>query len=203
MGPTIEMIAVKQSRRGEELAKVLWYWVRRFIEDNFTIECLNNDAPLRHIMVKATQIGTNEVDIRVEKDGTRVPMGFKEFCSTIANSLSESKREQHPICSERDVPRMRKQCSIFLFLERTTWHRDSGQTAAKHPSQGMPFSAKSAVHACATGAPRLPSICPDATGVALPSIATKPAKRRTGRDTRNGAAKRESKSERRWSKRET
>jgi hypothetical protein len=79
MGPTIEMIAVKQSRRGEGLAKVLWYWVRRFIEDNFTIECLNNDAPLRHIMIKATQIGTNEVDIRVEKDGTRVPMGFKEF----------------------------------------------------------------------------------------------------------------------------
>ena len=73
------MIAVKQSRRGEGLAKVLWYWVRHFIEDNFTIECLNNDAPLKHIMVKATQIGTNQVDIRVEKDGTRVPMGFKEF----------------------------------------------------------------------------------------------------------------------------
>jgi hypothetical protein len=79
MGPTIEMIAVKQSRRGEGLAKVLWYWVRRFIEDNFTIECLNNDAPLGHVMVKATQIGTNEVDIRVEKDGSRHPMTFKEF----------------------------------------------------------------------------------------------------------------------------
>jgi hypothetical protein len=59
------------------------------------------------------------------------------------------------------------------------------------------------VVSCATGAPRLPLICQDAIGVALPSIATKPAKRRTGRDTRNGAAKRESKSERRWSKRET
>lgn len=78
-GPTVEMLAVKQSRRGEGLAKFLWYHVRRFIEVNFTIECLNNDAPLKHVMIKATQVGTNEVEIRLEKDGTRHPMGFKEF----------------------------------------------------------------------------------------------------------------------------
>ena len=79
MGPTIEMLAVKQSRRGEGLAKVLWYHVRRFIETNFTIECLNNDAPLKHTMVKATQIDNSEIEIRLEKDGTRHSMGFKEF----------------------------------------------------------------------------------------------------------------------------
>lgn len=86
MGPTIEMIAVKQSRRGEGQAKVLWYWVLRFIEQNFTIECLNNDAPVRSIMIKATQVSTQEVEMRQRKrDGALVPVGFKhllhDFCS--------------------------------------------------------------------------------------------------------------------------
>lgn len=79
IGPTIEMIAVKQSRRGEGLANVLWYYVRKFVEDKFTIECLNNDAPMKHTMIKATQIGQNEVDIRKEKDGSMHPLGFKEL----------------------------------------------------------------------------------------------------------------------------
>lgn len=79
MGPTIEMIAVKQSRRGEGLAKILWYHVRRFIETYFTIECLNNDIEPEHVMIKATQIGTNEVEIGKYKDGSSHPMTFKEF----------------------------------------------------------------------------------------------------------------------------
>ena len=85
MGPTIEMIAVRQSRRGEGLALVFWYWVLRFIEQNFTIECLNNDAPFGHIMIKATQVTTQEVEMRKGKqDDTLVPVGFKhllyDFC---------------------------------------------------------------------------------------------------------------------------
>lgn len=80
LGPTIETIAVKESRRGEGLAIVLWYFVRRFIEQNFTLECLNNDAPLKHIMVKATEVTTTEVEVRYEKDGTtRRPVTFKEL----------------------------------------------------------------------------------------------------------------------------
>lgn len=79
MGPTIEMIAVKQSRRGEGLAKVLFYWVRKFVEDHFTIECLNNDAPQGHIMIKATQINTNEIEMRKDSEGSLHPVGFKEF----------------------------------------------------------------------------------------------------------------------------
>jgi len=68
LGPTIEMITVKQSHRGQGLGKLLWYHVRRFIETNFTIECLNNDAPLKHIMIKATQVGTNEVAFRFRNE---------------------------------------------------------------------------------------------------------------------------------------
>jgi hypothetical protein len=82
LGPTIEMLAVKQSSRGQGLARVLWYWVRRHIEDHFMVECLNNDAPLRHTMIKATQIGQSEVEIiRMEKDkdSTMYPLGFKQF----------------------------------------------------------------------------------------------------------------------------
>jgi hypothetical protein len=91
MGPTIEMIAVKQSRRGEGLSIVLWYWVRRFIEDHFTIECLHTDAPLKHVMIKATQMGQNEIDIRMGNDGSMHPMGFKQF---IYDYCAFSVREQ-------------------------------------------------------------------------------------------------------------
>lgn len=80
VGPTIEMIAVKQSRRGEGLGKILWYWVTVFIEENFTLECLNNDTPPGHVMVKATQLLTNEVETRQDKEGnSMIPVGFKSF----------------------------------------------------------------------------------------------------------------------------
>eukprot|EP00555_Chaetoceros_dichaeta_P002627 CAMPEP_0198249684 /NCGR_PEP_ID=MMETSP1447-20131203/1129_1 /TAXON_ID=420782 /ORGANISM="Chaetoceros dichaeta, Strain CCMP1751" /LENGTH=418 /DNA_ID=CAMNT_0043934371 /DNA_START=135 /DNA_END=1391 /DNA_ORIENTATION=- len=80
MGPTIEMIAVKQSRRGEGLGKILWYWVKIFIEDNFNLECLNNDISPGHVMVKATQLLTNEVETRQDKEGnSMIPVGFKSF----------------------------------------------------------------------------------------------------------------------------
>jgi len=81
MGPTIEMIAVKQSRRGEGLAKVLWYWVRCYIEENFTIESLNTDTNPGYVMVKATQLNTNEVETRQQEDNNNnmIPVGFKEF----------------------------------------------------------------------------------------------------------------------------
>lgn len=61
--PTVEMIAVKLSHRGKGFLKVLWYWVRCFIEESFTIECLNNDAPHKHIMVKASQLTNAEIDV--------------------------------------------------------------------------------------------------------------------------------------------
>ena len=56
-----------------------------FIEMNFTIECLNNDTSLKHIMLKVMQVGNNEVEIRLEKNDSQHPMGFKEllydYCS--------------------------------------------------------------------------------------------------------------------------
>jgi hypothetical protein len=69
LGPTIECLSVKQSHRGKGLSKLLWYWVRCFIEENFQIECLNNDAPLGHIMIKTTQMSNTEIDTQVNEFG--------------------------------------------------------------------------------------------------------------------------------------
>jgi hypothetical protein len=69
MGPTIEMMAVRQDFRGRGLLPLLWFWVRTFIEDNFTLECLNNAAPLGHVMIKATQLTNAQVEI---KDGKSI-----------------------------------------------------------------------------------------------------------------------------------
>ena len=104
MGPTIEMIAVKQSRRGEGLAKVLWYWVRCYIEENFTIESLNTDTPPGYVMVKATQLNTNEVETRQDEttnntnnnSSSMIPVGFKEF---IYDYCGFSVREQKGVLS--------------------------------------------------------------------------------------------------------
>lgn len=91
-GPTLEMIAVHQDYRGKGLAKLLWYWVLIFIERNFTLECMNNDSPVGHIMVKATQIANDEVEMRRRKrDKKMAPVGFKEF---VYNFCGFSVREQ-------------------------------------------------------------------------------------------------------------
>lgn len=63
IGPTIEMIAVHKEYRGLKLLEELWFWVKRFVGDNFTLESLNNDAPARSIQIKATQLTNTEVDL--------------------------------------------------------------------------------------------------------------------------------------------
>lgn len=79
-GPTIEMMAVKRSHRGRGLLKVLWHWVRYFIEENFTIECLNNDAPHGHIMIKATQLTGTEVEARTSSKSEKlISVSDKDF----------------------------------------------------------------------------------------------------------------------------
>eukprot|EP00550_Attheya_septentrionalis_P003283 CAMPEP_0198289778 /NCGR_PEP_ID=MMETSP1449-20131203/7855_1 /TAXON_ID=420275 /ORGANISM="Attheya septentrionalis, Strain CCMP2084" /LENGTH=440 /DNA_ID=CAMNT_0043988165 /DNA_START=110 /DNA_END=1432 /DNA_ORIENTATION=- len=79
MGPTIEQMVVKQSKRGFGILKLLWHWVRCFVEENFRIECLNNDAPLGHIMVKATQLTGAEVEIRTRKNCDNISVSDKDF----------------------------------------------------------------------------------------------------------------------------
>jgi hypothetical protein len=80
MGPTIEALAIKQSYRGKGLSKLLWFWVRCFIEENVTIECLNNDAPLRHTMVKVTQLCNTEVDISGDGKSISDKDFFYNYC---------------------------------------------------------------------------------------------------------------------------
>jgi MYND finger len=69
MGPTVEMLAVHKNYRGKGLLPVLWYWVRCFLEENFTLECMSNDTTPGHAMVKATQLTGAIIDI---KDGVYV-----------------------------------------------------------------------------------------------------------------------------------
>eukprot|EP00978_Attheya_sp_CCMP212_P036323 scaffold163826_cov53-Attheya_sp.AAC.1 len=67
------------SKRGFGILKLLWHWVRCFVEENFRIECLNNDAPHNHIMVKATQLTGAEVEIRTKKNCDNISVSDKDF----------------------------------------------------------------------------------------------------------------------------
>ena len=86
MGPTIEMIAIHQDFRGKGLLPLLWFWVKTFVEDSFTIECLNKEAPLNHLMIKATKLSNTPIE---EKDGKSIT--DKEF---FYNHLGFSVRKQ-------------------------------------------------------------------------------------------------------------
>jgi hypothetical protein len=74
MGPTIEMIEVRKEDRGKDFLPILWFWVLRFIQDNCITESLNNDAPVGHVMIKATRLKTREIE---QKDGK--PVFEKDF----------------------------------------------------------------------------------------------------------------------------
>ena len=89
MGPTIQSIVIHPKFRGKGLLPILWHWVKRFILDNFPLECLNESAyddsdnddnyntnnetdnsdvkggipPC--IMVKATNLIHSEIDVRI------------------------------------------------------------------------------------------------------------------------------------------
>jgi hypothetical protein len=70
IGPTVEMIAVRRDHRCKGLLPLLWFWVKTFIEDNFTLESLNKDAPVSHAQIKATKL-TNMV-IEVDERGMAI-----------------------------------------------------------------------------------------------------------------------------------
>ena len=74
MGPTIEMMAVHKDYRDKNLLPVLWYWVRCFIEENCTLECMNNDTIPGNVMVKATHLINTEIE---RKNGE--PVTDKDF----------------------------------------------------------------------------------------------------------------------------
>jgi hypothetical protein len=82
MGPTIEMMATHKDHRDREcnnnpkisLLPILWYWVICFIQENCTLECMNNDTIPGNIMVKATHLTSAEVE---RKNGE--PVTDKDF----------------------------------------------------------------------------------------------------------------------------
>jgi len=63
IGPTIEMIAVHKNYRGRGLLEELWFWVKRFIEDNMPLESLNKEASARCIQIKATKLTNTEIEL--------------------------------------------------------------------------------------------------------------------------------------------
>ncbi|CAJ1957252.1 unnamed protein product [Cylindrotheca closterium] len=63
IGPTIEMISVHKEYRGRKFLEELWFWVKRFVKDNFTLESLNNDASARSIQIKATRLTNTEIEL--------------------------------------------------------------------------------------------------------------------------------------------
>jgi hypothetical protein len=76
MGPTIDMMAVHQDYRGKNILPVLWYWVRCFIEEICTLECMNNDTSAGNVMVKATHLINAEIE---RKGDDNVPISDKDF----------------------------------------------------------------------------------------------------------------------------
>lgn len=75
IGPTIEMIAVHKEYRGRGLLEELWFWVKRFIEDNIALESLNIEASPRSIQIKATKLTNTEI----EQDETGLIVTDKNF----------------------------------------------------------------------------------------------------------------------------
>lgn len=140
IGPTIEMLAVKQSRRGEGLAKVLWHYVQRFIEMNFTLECLNDDAPLGTIMVKASEITLAEVEMRMRKrDQSLVPLSFKHL---LYDYFGFSVREQKGALAFMMASRRPKDEEAVLYiplLSKQGLAIKAAIDSQKAPKPGDPF----------------------------------------------------------------
>jgi len=53
---------VKPGNRGQSLLRILWYWVQTFIEDTFTLECLNETGGMGNVLVKASNLKNTVVD---------------------------------------------------------------------------------------------------------------------------------------------
>lgn len=77
MGPAIQAICVRRDRWGQNLLPLLWYWTRTFLQENFTIECLNNEAPVSHIMIKASQLTAIPIDFNGDEIVTEKNFFYK------------------------------------------------------------------------------------------------------------------------------
>ena len=70
VGPTLEGMAVHQNSRGRVILPLLWHWVKSYCQENWTLECMNNDTPPGHIMIKATKLFNAVVDVIFSADAT-------------------------------------------------------------------------------------------------------------------------------------
>jgi hypothetical protein len=64
VGPTIELMEARRDYRGRSLVPLLWYFVRYFVEENFTIECIRSEVPAQHVMIKATKLANTIIDTK-------------------------------------------------------------------------------------------------------------------------------------------
>jgi hypothetical protein len=108
IGPTIAMMAVHKHHRGKNLLALLWYWVRVFIEENCTLECMSNDTSPGNVMIKATQLTNAIVETKNGK-----PVTDKDFCF---DSAGFSVREQKGLMGTLMSNRHSKDEEAVLFI---------------------------------------------------------------------------------------
>ena len=96
------MIAVHKNYRGQGYLPLLWAWVKKFIQDNFTLECMNTASEPRHTMIKAQQLTNAIIDERTNKKGKIIKITDKDFFYQYAGfSVREQKSMQSAMFASR------------------------------------------------------------------------------------------------------
>lgn len=111
IGPTIEMIAVHKEYRGLKLLEELWFWVKRFVGDNFTLESLNNEATARSIQIKATKLTNTEIEL----DETGSTVTDKRFFYEWAGFSVRRQIHQFP-STDRFEPPIDEEAVLYVVL---------------------------------------------------------------------------------------
>ena len=139
------MIAVHQNYRNKGYLPLLWAWVQKFIQDNFTLECMNTATSPGHIMIKAQQLTNAIIDKRTNRKGNVINITDKDFFYQYAGfSVREQKSiMSHMFASNRPkdeeavlyIPLLSKEMiresnsSILLPEENMKWKRNLGHVS--------------------------------------------------------------------------
>ena len=102
IGPTIDKIEVHRHYRCQGFLPLLWAHVKKFIQDNFTLECINEVVEAGHIMIKAQQLTNGIIDKRTNKKGNVINITDKDFFYQYAGfSVREQKgMNEQDVCSQ-------------------------------------------------------------------------------------------------------
>ena len=110
VGPTIDMIAVHKDYRGKGYLPLLWAHVKKYIKENFTLECMATISEPEHVMIKVQYLTNVIVDHRINSKGNIVKVTDKEFfyqyagfsVRKLTNIKSKIFYEKHPCRRPKD-----------------------------------------------------------------------------------------------------